>query len=127
MKKYARLFSVIALILAITFIFSGCGVFDFAKSILIKDEPTSVPETTIPGEIIYTDDATNIAVVTPPSDTVSDTQATSTAATTATATTAPATTEGTTASCTNSNTTTTTAPVKDDITTADEIKEMLTL
>jgi len=123
MKKYARLFSVIALILTITFIFSGCGVIDFAKSILIKEEQTTVPGTTLPGDIIYTDDSTNVAVVTPPSDTVSDTQAT-TGSTTAAGTTAPATTEGTTAPSTGSNTTTTTAPVKDDIPSADEIKEM---
>ena len=85
MKKYARIFSMLALVLAITFIFSGCGVIDFAKSILIKDEGTTTPSTTISGEVVYTDDATNSAVILPPSDTASDTQATAdtTAGTTA--------------------------------------------
>ncbi len=76
MKKFARVFSMLALVLAITFIFSGCGVIDFEKSILIKEEPTTTPGTTISGEIIYTDDATNSVVITPPSDTASATQAT---------------------------------------------------
>ncbi len=125
MKKYARVFSMLALILAITFIFSGCGVIDFAKSILIKEEPTTTPGTTISGDIVYTDDATNSALIAPPSDTVSDTQTTS-------GTTAPA---GTTSSATTATSTeastqatdkkpTTTTPVEDDIPTADEIKEM---
>lgn len=125
MKKYARIFSMLALVLAITFIFSGCGVIDYAKSILIKDEPTTIPGTTISGDIIYTDDATNSAVVAPPSDTVSDTQAT--AGTTANAgTTTVATTEAT-SSVTPTQVAdkkpATTAPA-DDIPTADEIKEM---
>ena len=87
MKKYARVFSLLALILAITFIFSGCGVIDFAKSILIKDEGTTTPDTTISGDIIYTDDATDSAVITPPSDTSTAAPATSpsTAGTTAAA------------------------------------------
>ena len=71
MKKYARVFSMLALVLAITFIFSGCGVIDFAKSILIKEEPSTTPDTTISGDIVYTDDATNSALIAPPSDTVS--------------------------------------------------------
>lgn len=77
MKKYARVCSMLALILTITFIFSGCGVIDFAKSILIKEEPTTTPTTTVSGDIVYTDEYTNSFVVTPPSDSVSDTQATS--------------------------------------------------
>ncbi len=124
MKKYARIFSMLALILAITFVFSGCGVIDFAKSILIKEE-TTIPSTTLPGEIIYTDDATNSAVITPPSDTVPETQAT--AGTTANVTTTVAsseTTKSASQSTTSANQKPTTAPVEDDIPTADEIKEM---
>ena len=127
MKKYARVFSMLALILAITFIFSGCGVIDFAKSILIKEEATTAPDTTISGEIVYTDDATNSAVIAPPSDTASDTQVTTgtTAnAGTTTATSAPETTVANTATQTGNKKPTTTAPVEDDIPTADEIKEM---
>ncbi len=126
MKKYARVFSMLALILAITFIFSGCGVIDFAKSILIKEEPTTTPGTTISGDIVYTDDATNSALIVPPSDTVSDTQATTgttaPAGTTSTATTQAPSTEASTQATDKKPTTT--APVKDDIPTADEIKEM---
>jgi hypothetical protein len=125
MKKYARVFSMLALVLAITFIFSGCGVIDFAKSILIKEEPSTTPDTTISGDIIYTDDATNSALITPPSDTVSDTQAS--ASTTATAgTTSTASTEASTEASTQAadKKPTTTAPAKDDIPSADEIKEM---
>lgn len=104
MKKYARIFSMLALVLAITFIFSGCGVIDFAKSILIKDEGTTTPDTTISNDVVYTDDATNSAVILPPSDTVSDTQATAdtTAGTTA------GTTANTTQAPTGATTTTTT-------------------
>ena len=122
MKKYARIFSMLALILAITFIFSGCGVIDFAKSILIKEEATTVP-TTNTGEIIYTDDATDSALVTPPSDTASDTQATvsTTAGTTATSTT-EATSDGTTQAPVAKPSTT--APVTEKIPTAAEIQEM---
>ncbi len=125
MKKYARVFSMLALILAITFIFSGCGVIDFAKSILIKEEATTTPGTTISGEIVYTDDATNSAVIAPPSDTVSDTQATTgTTATASTTATAPETTITNTPTQSGDKTPTTTAPAEDDIPTADEIKEM---
>jgi len=128
MKKYARLFSVIALIIAITFIFSGCGVIDFAKSILIKEETTAAPvDTTIPGEIIYYNDATDSAVIAPPSDTVSDTQAQTAPSTTATpsTTTAPSAVETTTA---DSSTSTTkkpaTVPSTTEKLTANDIKEM---
>ena len=57
----------------------------FSQSILIKDEGTTTPDTTISNDVVYTDDATNSAVILPPSDTASDTQATSdtTAGTTA--------------------------------------------
>lgn len=126
MKKYSRVFSMLALILAITFIFSGCGVIDYAKSILIKDEATTSPETTISGDIVYTDDPTNSALVTPPSDTASDTQA---AATTAPAATQAPTTQGateadTTASLAETNKPATTAPVTEKVPTAAEIQEM---
>lgn len=129
MKKYARVFSMLALVLAITFIFSGCGVIDFAKSILIKEEPTTTPGTTISGEIIYTDDATNSVVITPPSDTVADTQAPATtnanAGTSAPATsTADSTQAQKPVETTKGKKPSTTAPVVDDIPTADEIKEM---
>ena len=112
MKKYARVFSMLALILAITFIFSGCGVIDFAKSILIKEEATTTPGTTISGDIVYTDDATNSALITPPSDTLSDTQAT-TGTTTTAGTTSTATTEASTEASTQATDKkpTTTAPV----------------
>ncbi len=127
MKKYARYVSVIALIIAITFIFSGCGVIDFAKSILIKEEGTTVPvDTTVSGEIIYNNDITNSAVIAPPSDTVSDTQATTattTASGTTTTTTVPDTTKQNASSQTNnkkpSDTTTTTKEL-----TAIDIEEM---
>ena len=122
MKKYARIFSMLALILAITFIFSGCGVIDFAKSILIKEEGTTVP-TTNTGEIIYTDDLTNSAVIVPPSDTTTDTQAAAT--TTANATTAaPETTISDNTATTKQNSTATTAPVTEKVPTAAEIQEM---
>lgn len=112
MKKYARVFSMLALILAITFVFSGCGVIDFAKSILIKEEGTTTPDTTVSGEIVYTDDATNSVVITPPSDTVPATQA-------AAGTTAPATTQATTAAdTTEAETTVTTTEEKKPSTTA---------
>jgi len=125
MKKYARIFSMLALILAITFVFSGCGVIDFAKSILIKDEPTTTPGTTISGDIVYTDDATNSALIAPPSDTVSDTQATSsTTANAGTTVTAPDTTVANTPTQSGDKTPTTTAPVEDDFPSAAEIKEM---
>lgn len=126
MKKYARVFSMLALILAITFIFSGCGVIDYAKSILIKDEATTSPETTISGDIVYTDDPTNSALVTPPSDTASDTQAATTTAPAATQapTTQGATEADTTASSTETNKPATTAPVTEKVPTAAEIQEM---
>ena len=122
MKKYARVFSMLALVLAITFIFSGCGVIDFAKSILIKEE-TTVPSTTLPGEIIYTDDATNSAVIAPPSDTVPSTQSTAT-------TTANATTTAVETTASNNNVSTqqdkpsTTTTVTEKVPTAAEIQEM---
>ncbi len=122
MKKYARIFSMLALVLAITFIFSGCGVIDFAKSILIKEE-TTVPSTTLPGEIIYTDDATNSAVIAPPSDTVPSTQSTAT-------TTANATTTAVETTASNNNVSTqqdkpsTTTTVTEKVPTAAEIQEM---
>lgn len=129
MKKYARVFSMLALILAITFIFSGCGVIDFAKSILIKEEPTTTPGTTISGEIIYTDDATNSVVVTPPSDTASATQTTPTTTSNAGASTSATSTANTTQAQKPVDTTadkkpSTTAPIEDDIPSAEEIKEM---
>ena len=122
MKKYARIFSMLALVLAITFVFSGCGVIDFAKSILIKEE-TTVPSTTLPGEIIYTDDATNSAVIAPPSDTVPSTQSTAT-------TTANATTTAVETTASNNNVSTqqdkpsTTTTVTEKVPTAAEIQEM---
>ncbi len=129
MKKYARLFSVIALIIAITFIFSGCGVIDFAKSILIKEETTAAPvDTTVPGEIIYYNDATDSAVIAPPSDTVSDTQAQTAPSTTATpsTTTAPSAVETTKADSSTSTTKkpATTVPPTTEKLTANDIKEM---
>lgn len=128
MKKYARIFSTLALILAITFIFSGCGVVDFAKSILVKDETTTTPGTTVSGEVIYTDDATNSAVIVAPSDSTSDT--TTVAGTTSSATSATTATSTTEATKTNSTTQannkkpSTTVPVDDDFPSAAEIKEM---
>ena len=133
MKKYARVFSMLALVLAITFIFSGCGVIDYAKSILIKEETTTTPATNVSGEIVYTDDATNSVVVNPPSDTASDTQAATVApATTVTnsGTATPATSSAQTTQAQSSTATTqakkpsTTAPADDDIPSAEEIQEM---
>lgn len=124
MKKYARVFSVIALILAITFVFSGCGVIDFAKSILIKEEATTTPtETTVSDDIVYTDDATDSAVIAPPSDTTETTQAT-TSTTASTSTTAVETTKAASSTSTGNKTSTTTAPVTEDVPTVEEIKEM---
>lgn len=121
MKKYARVFSLLALILAITFIFSGCGVIDFAKSILVKNDGTTTPDTTISGDIIYTDDATNSAVVTPPSDTNAETQA----ATSSTTVTTAATTEAEkTDSTTQADKPSTTVATTEKIPTAAEIQEM---
>lgn len=127
MKKYARLFSMLALVLAITFIFSGCGVIDYAKSILIKNEPTTTPGTTISGEVVYTDNATNSAVITPPSDTSASTQS-------ATTSTSSATTAGTTATGTSASSSATTTQsgnqkpsvneTTEKIPTAAEIQEM---
>lgn len=127
MKKYTRLLSVIALILTLTFIFSGCGVIDFAKSILVKnDEPSTVPaDTTVtPGDIVY-NDVTDSAVITPPSDTASDTQATPSATTSAGSNTSstPETTKKNTSS-TPTKKPTTTVPANNDVPTVEEIKEM---
>lgn len=129
MKKYARVFSMLALVLAITFIFSGCGVIDYAKSILIKEEPTTTPGTTISSEIIYTDDVTNSVVIAPPSDTVSDTQAT--VSTTASVVTTPSTTAAETEATTAVPTTqsadkkpTTTAPVEEVVIDKNEINNI---
>lgn len=127
MKKYARLLPVIALILTLTFVFSGCGVIDFAKSILVKnDEASTVPaDTTVtPGDIVY-NDVTDSAVITPPSDTASDTQATSSATTSAGSNTSstPETTKKNTSS-TPTKKPTTTVPANNDVPTVEEIKEM---
>ena len=122
MKKYARIFSMLALVLAITFVFSGCGVIDFAKSILIKEE-TTVPSTTLPGEIIYTDDATNSAVIAPPSDTVPSTQSTATTNANAT-TTAVETTASNNNVSTQQDKPSTTTTVTEKVPTAAEIQEM---
>ncbi len=46
MKKFARITSAIALILAIVTCFSGCGLVDFTRSLLVKE-----PETTITASI----------------------------------------------------------------------------
>lgn len=126
MKKYARVFSMLALILAITFIFSGCGVIDFAKSILIKEEATTTPDTTASGEIIYTDDATNAVILTPPSDTEA-TQApagTTVAATQAEASTTEATQAEKPVETTSGKKPATTVPATEKIPTAAEIQEM---
>ena len=128
MKKYAKVFSMLALVLAITFIFSGCGVIDFAKSILVKEEGTTIPGTTISGEVVYTDNATNSAVITPPSDTSASTQS-------ATTSTSSATTAGTTATGTSASSSATTTQsgnqkpsvnetTTEKIPTAAEIQEM---
>ncbi len=127
MKKYARLLPVIALILTLTFVFSGCGVIDFAKSILVKnDEATTVPaDTTVtPGDTVY-NDVTDSAVITPPSDTASDTQATTAATTSAGSNTSstPETTKKNTSS-TPTKKPTTTVPANNDVPTVEEIKEM---
>lgn len=45
MKKYTRLFSSLALILALTFIFSGCGIIDYAKSVLKKNDDAPIVST----------------------------------------------------------------------------------
>ncbi len=79
MKKYTRLISMFSLILAITLLFSGCGVIDFAKSLLNKNETTEAVsnnyETT--SEVIYNNEyVTEGAVITP----VDNTSATTTAA-----------------------------------------------
>lgn len=129
MKKYARVFSMLALILAITFVFSGCGVIDFAKSILIKEETTTTPDTTVSGEIVYTDDATNSVVITPPSDTTTVTQPaagnTSSATTQATTSTSVDTTEvKKPVATTEGKKPATTVPTTEKIPTAAEIQEM---
>ncbi len=127
MKKYARVFSMLALILAITFIFSGCGVIDFAKSILIKEEGTTIPDTTVSGEVVYTDDATNSVVINPPSDTVPSTQATTgtTSSATTQATTTAATTEtNSSVATTEGKKPTTTAPVEEVILDKNEINNI---
>ena len=49
MKKYSRIISMFSLILAVTLLFSGCGVIDFAKSVFSKEEATTgMYETTAP-------------------------------------------------------------------------------
>lgn len=129
MKKYARIFSILALILAITFVFSGCGVIDFAKSILIKEEGTTTPDTTASGEIVYTDDATNSVVINPPSDTAAATQTTAgTTASSSAQTTASASVETTEAkkpvSVTEGKKPATTESTTEKVPTAAEIQEM---
>ncbi len=64
MKKHAKQISLIAFLLAVICVFSGCGIVDFAKSLLVKDsEATSttapVSDTTLPPQ------STESAVVAP--------------------------------------------------------------
>ena len=75
MKKYARIFSFIALVLAITFAFSGCGLVNFAATVLGKNNTDSTTGTTsnyletVPsGDNINYDNLnpTDSAVITPP-------------------------------------------------------------
>lgn len=130
MKKYAKPISLIALVLAITFIFSGCGLINFAASILKKDNTNSTTgnlQTTVPaGDVVYDNvQPTDSAVISPPSDTTSDTQTSS--GTTSSATTTvlpPETTKDNSSTQTGTSTSTTTAPADDDFPSADEIKEM---
>lgn len=62
MKKYTRLFSSLALILALIFIFSGCGIVDYAKSVLKKDD--EVPVVSMENSEPANDDVNNNTVVT---------------------------------------------------------------
>ncbi len=48
MKKYSRLISMFSLILAVTLLFSGCGIIDFAKSAISKEETSGIYSTTNP-------------------------------------------------------------------------------
>lgn len=48
MKKYSRLISMFSLILAVTLLFSGCGIIDFAKSVISKEETSGIYSTTNP-------------------------------------------------------------------------------
>lgn len=122
MKKCARLFSGIALLLAMIICFSGCGIIDYARS-LVKKEPvdnTVSTEIVVGADTIIPDNGTQTTqgvVVTAP------TQGTSQSTTSGT--------KGTTSAQVNTSTTTqqststqTTAPAFDDDLTTEEIKDM---
>ena len=81
MKKYAKLFSLVALTLAITLIFSGCGLIDFAASVLKKDNTNSttnnVIDTVPTGDVVYDNTTpTDSAIIAPPSEVTEATQGT---------------------------------------------------
>lgn len=49
MNKYARLVSAVALTLAIIVSFSGCGIVDYARTLVKKDTTSSTEGTSVPG------------------------------------------------------------------------------
>ncbi len=122
MKKYARLLSGIALLLAMIICFSGCGIIDYARSLIKKEPADNNASTEIVGgaDTILPDNGTQTTqgvVVTAP------TQTTSKSTTKVT--------QGTTSSQTNTITTSqqstsenTTAPEFDDDLTTEDIKDM---
>lgn len=123
MKKYARLFSAVALTVTITFIFSGCGMIDYAKSLLVKEnENTSDNSTSVSEELTDTYATESVMVVPPTESTTQDSTVTNTntaATTTASQTAKPNSTVSTTSK--NQNTT---SSVIDDTPSVEEIEQM---
>ena len=122
MKKYSKALSSIALLLAMILCFSGCSVIDYARSAIKRDPVTSEIVTEIVGgaeNVVPNNNtqATQSVVVTTQKGTSaqSTTKPSTTAGSSTTATTEP--TEGSTAG-------TTQAPIIDENTSVEDIKDM---
>lgn len=130
MRKFARPLSAIAFMLVIVICFSGCGIVDFTRSIIQKNNKTNVPqdvETTVTpaGDIQNYQDVTNSATVVPSVSAPTSNNST-TATTSNKPTTSPSKPSGSTTKPTTQTTTepVTNTPVVDENITEEDLKEM---
>ena len=114
MKKHSRIISVFALIMAITLIFTGCGIGGAGSDTTTQAPNTDVVNNVVPDNMQYTDSV----VVTPPASTDAQTTAPTTASTTSSSssTTSQSNSEETTETTTEATTESTTEPKLTDYT-----------
>lgn len=132
MKKFSKIFSAVALLMAVIVCFSGCGVIDYARSVVKKNGDAGIVSigNTQDGEVIPgTGDVTNSAALTPADESITAAQSTGSTASGTSAVTSSASSQskpsaGTSSAGSQSSATTSAGSSSGDTITEEELKDM---